>query len=79
MNVSQAEELALKLKLEGKAVVEEGKIVLNLAEMGVHKLLGRGSVSTPLKIIVPLASDEAKRKIEEAGGEIVLTIAEEQD
>ena len=79
MNVSQAEELALKLKLEGKAVEEEGKIVLNLAEMGVHKLLGKGNVSTPLKIIVPLASDEAKRKIEEAGGEVILTIAKEQD
>ncbi len=73
VNVSQVEEIAFKLKVEGKARTEDGKIVVDLAGMGVHKLLGGGKIGAPVKVIVPKASKAAIKKIEEAGGQVVLT------
>ncbi|ABM81152.1 uL15 family ribosomal protein [Hyperthermus butylicus] len=68
-------ELAEKLDAwlrEGVAKQEEGKIVVNLAELGYAKLLGRGKITRPVKVIVPAATERAVKKIEEAGGEVVI-------
>ena len=45
----------------------EGEI--NLKEMGYYKLLGAGTITKPLKVIIPKASSKAINKITEAGGE----------
>ncbi len=72
VNVGQLDEIASYLEATGRAVKEDGKIVVDLASQGIHKLLGSGRVTRPLKVIVPLASESAIRKVEEAGGEVVI-------
>ncbi len=73
INLSQLEDLVAKLEASGLAKTEDGLIVVNLEEARIHKLLGSGRVTRKLKVIVPLASEAAVRKIEEAGGKVVLT------
>ena len=68
INVGELEDLAVKL-MGAEAV--KGGAELDLTEVGVGKLLGRGSISTALKIRVDSASASAKSKLEEAGGSIV--------
>ena len=76
INVGELQDLASKLVASGKAPKEGDLIVVNLAAMGIHKLLGRGKIAVPVKVIVPQASEQAIRKIEEAGGQVVLTAPE---
>ena len=42
----------------------------NLKELGIDKLLGRGKITKPLKILVPGWSASAERKVKAAGGQI---------
>ncbi len=72
INVGELDELAKKMLIEGKAVKEDDKIVINVVELGYNKVLGRGKVSMPLKIITMQITSSAREKIEKAGGEIVL-------
>lgn len=65
INVGQLDDLAAG-RAEGKAKVP----VINLVEMGYDKLLGQGQVEGAYKIIVGKFSENAKRKIEEAGGSV---------
>ncbi len=44
---------------------------LNLNELGINKLLGRGNIDIALKIKVDSISKGAKAKIEEAGGSLI--------
>ncbi len=74
VNVSQIDAMVPRLLLEGKAFrPEDGEpIVINLDELGYTKLLAAGNISYPLKVIVEKASENAKTKIEKAGGSVVL-------
>ncbi len=72
INVGELAEQLDKWLREGLAREEEGRIVVDLAKMGYVKLLGRGNIDKPVKVIVPEASERAVKKIEEAGGEVVL-------
>jgi len=78
INLGELQDLIDKLEAEGALKRENGLVVVDLASMGIHKLLGRGSLRTPAKIIVPLASEQAVRKVEEAGGKVVLIAAGEE-
>lgn len=51
---------------------EEGKIVLDLDELGYEKLLGTGQVEGVYTVKVKKASQSAKDKITQAGGEVLL-------
>jgi large subunit ribosomal protein L15 len=51
---------------------EEGKIVLDLGELGYEKLLGSGQVDGVFTIKVKKVSQSAKNKITQAGGEVLL-------
>lgn len=44
---------------------------INLSEMGYDKLLSTGKITRPLVVKVAKFTENAKRKIEEAGGKIV--------
>ncbi len=44
---------------------------INLSELGYGKLLSGGKITKPLAVKVAKFTEEAKRKIEEAGGRIV--------
>lgn len=49
-----------------------GKNEINLREEGFDKLLGKGSITSRVKIIVSHASEKAVEKITAQGGEVVL-------
>ena len=51
---------------------EDGKIVLNLRSIGYDKLLGGGILRRPIVVQVAKVSATARKKIELAGGEILL-------
>jgi large subunit ribosomal protein L15 len=68
INVGDLEALAVKI-LGVEAA--KGGAELDLGEVGIGKLLGRGSISTSYKVRVESASAGAKSKLEEAGGSIV--------
>ena len=49
------------------------RIEVDLSLAKIDKLLGSGRLQTPLKIKVDCASERAKTKVEDAGGEILLS------
>jgi large subunit ribosomal protein L15 len=51
---------------------EDGKVVLDLSELGYEKLLGAGRVEAVVSVKVKKASKSAKEKIAEAGGEVLV-------
>ncbi len=57
---------------EKKVLSEDGKIVVNLTELGYDKLIGNGNVKRLLKITVSKASKGVKGKIDEAKGELMV-------
>jgi large subunit ribosomal protein L15 len=57
-----------------EAIAEQGSaspISVDLAAMGVEKLLGSGSVKRAFNVKVEAFTERAKTKLEEAGGKIV--------
>ena len=68
INVGDLEALAVKIL--GVEAMKSGA-ELDLGEVGIGKLLGKGSISTSFKVRVKSASAGAKSKLEEAGGSIV--------
>ena len=72
INVGELDELARKLLIENRAVKEDDKIVISVVDLGYNKVLGRGKVTLPLKIITKEITETAKQKIEAAGGEVVV-------
>lgn len=52
--------------------ISEGRKEIDLSEMGYGKLLSTGKITKPLTVKVAKFTEEAKRKIEEAGGKIVI-------
>lgn len=73
INVGELNEIAQDLLRKGLAVKEDDKIVIDVATLGFNKVLGRGKVSIPLKVITPSITERAREKIESAGGEVVVT------
>jgi large subunit ribosomal protein L15 len=53
-------------------VEKDGKVILDLTSMGYDKLLGGGKVGSAFTIKVAKVSNNAKQKIEEAGGEVLF-------
>lgn len=73
INVSELEEYLNEWLGKGLAHRgEDGRITVNLAEIGYTKLLGKGSIARPVKVIVPEATEKAIEKIRRAGGEVVV-------
>lgn len=55
-----------------------GEIVeVDLTELGIDRLLGKGKVLNPVRVVVGHATENARRKIEAAGGEVVTPTEEE--
>ena len=52
---------------------QDGKIVLDLNELGYEKLLGLGQVEAAFTVKIKKASKSAKEKINEAGGEVLVS------
>ena len=79
INLKDLDDIIRRLEIEGKLTIEQGRAVVNLEALGIHKLLGEGEIKRPVKVIVPKASELAIKRIEEAGGEVVLTAVEETE
>ncbi len=45
---------------------------INLTNLGYEKLLGAGSVKIPLKVVVKSCTEQAKAKIQAAGGQVIV-------
>jgi large subunit ribosomal protein L15 len=70
MNVGHLSSVADRLVADGKATVADGIVSIDLATLGVDKLLGAGKVARKLKVTVPVIVPAAKSKIEAAGGSV---------
>jgi large subunit ribosomal protein L15 len=72
INVGELDELAKTMLMKNIAVKEGDLIVIDTIRMGYDKVLGEGRVTLPLKVIAKEVTETAKKKIEEAGGTVVI-------
>jgi large subunit ribosomal protein L15 len=68
INVGELEDLAAKVL---GAEATRGDRELDLASLGIGKLLGRGNIRVPIRVRVDSFTPSAQEKIKEAGGSIV--------
>jgi large subunit ribosomal protein L15 len=68
LNVGELEEQLEELLAQGKAKEEGDAIHLDLHELGVQKLLGKGKVTKKLMLKADKVSKTAEEKIERVGG-----------
>ena len=74
------EELAMRipaLEAAGHVKRSDSSIEVDLTAAGIGKLLGGGRVSAVLRITVGQASEQARAKVQEAGGQVLLPSAKE--
>ncbi len=72
INISGLEDNLQKYIAENKAKVEAGVVTIDLGELGVDKLLGKGKPTRAYKIKVASASAKAVDLIKNAGGAVEL-------
>lgn len=72
INLAFLDEKLADLLSKGLATEEDGKIVVDVTDLGYNKVLGKGKITKPVIIKSPKFSESATRKIEEAGGEAVI-------
>ena len=72
INVGELNEMVKELELRGELKHENGMYVIDLASLGINKLLGRGRIERKVKVIVYSATERAVSKVREAGGEVVV-------
>ena len=70
INVGQVQEELPKFLEHGVAKSEGKEMVLDLTQTNITKLLGAGSIKTPLTIRVLEATEAAREKVEAAGGKV---------
>jgi len=71
INVGQLDELINKLTREKQLKKRGNKAFLDLDKMGYHKLLATGKITKPILVKVATHSENAAKKIEDAGGQIL--------
>jgi len=71
VNVGELEELAQKIIHKEKTRGKTG-ITVDLKQLGYSKLLGRGKITKPIHVKVASCSETATRKIEAAGGHVLM-------
>lgn len=75
INLDELDKLVEKLLADKKLKKEKGKIKVNLKDLGYEKLLGRGKIKHTLIVEAKYFSKIAKKKLEEAGGQAVVSEA----
>lgn len=76
INLSEIEERLDEIIIEGFGKKSKNLVTVDLQEMGMDKLLGRGQARTKMKILVNEASASAVEKVRKAGGDVVTPDAE---
>ncbi len=69
INLGQIDEIVSKNMENFKC--EDGKVVVDITELGYEKVLGSGKLSKPMVIKAIEFSENAREKIESSGGEVV--------
>ncbi|MFX0003351.1 MAG: uL15m family ribosomal protein [Candidatus Hodarchaeota archaeon] len=72
INVKDLDNKIDKLVLDKKAIKSGNTYSINLNEMNIQKVLGRGLINKTINITVNKASKKAIEKIQAAGGKITL-------
>ncbi len=67
-----------QLESEGHAKRTGDGIAVDLTAAGVDKLLGSGRLALALRITVSAASEQARAKVQEAGGQVLLPVASKE-
>lgn len=73
LNLWQLSAMMDKLVTEKKAQLAGEKIIIDLKQIGVRKLLGTGSISRAVQVTVGECSESALKKIKDAGGDAIVT------
>lgn len=73
MNAGELDAMAEALLERGLAKKEGNRILIDASRLNVGKILGGGRVTRPLVITADGCSEPAKKKIEEAGGQVITT------
>jgi len=73
INIGQLDELIDKLAQEKQLAKEKGKALIDLGALGYQKLLSTGKLTRPVLVKVNSYSENAAKKIEDAGGQILGT------
>jgi large subunit ribosomal protein L15 len=79
INVGQVDQLIAKLSLEGQLAKKDGKPYIDLDAIGYGKLLATGNLTKPAMLKVASYSENAFKKVEEAGGKIIGEPKEETE
>jgi len=69
LNLGQLSEMVDRLLSDKQAHLEGKRVIVDLAQLGYSKLLGKGSVTRPMVVKVDQCSGSALKKIQDAGGE----------
>lgn len=77
MNAGELDEMAETLVERGIAKKDGNKILIDASKLKVEKILGGGRVTKPLVVTAEGCSEHAKRKIEQAGGQVIVPTAAE--
>ncbi len=72
LNVGFLDEVAERLVEAGVASKEGDAVKIDLASLGYNKLTGAGKVKKKLIVTVAKATEKAVKKIEEAGGKVII-------
>jgi len=71
INLNELSSIAERLSRSGSAVRDEGRIVIDLRELGYRKVVGKGRLAIPLKIIASRWTPRAEEKIRASNSVIV--------
>lgn len=71
MNLSDVEQSLSSMSKDGFAIEKDGRWSVDLAKMGVDKLLGSGRIRIPIEVKVAEFSAKAEEKLRKVGGAIV--------
>ncbi len=68
VDIGSLDQIIPSLLAQGIAKQDGDTVVINVAEMGIQKVLGSGRVTNKINISAPAFSESAKAKIEKMGG-----------
>jgi large subunit ribosomal protein L15 len=71
-DIGLIDQLAEKLIEEGVATRSDDAVVIDVTQIGIDKILGSGQVTQKMQISAKAFSENAKRKIEEMGGQALI-------
>lgn len=77
INIGQLDELTDKLTQQKQITKKQGKIYIDLTALGYQKLLATGKITQPITVKIDTYSENAAKKIEEAGGQIISQTKEQ--